>query len=117
MVFKVMLNQLAKLFYENHYARRVGMRFYEENYLVNFGRESVKLFMESYFDLAFCTIINLNYLWHSKNLDAFITNFDTPLDSLVSIITIVYTLLLVIYPIYGFIGIHNNQGRLHTKKV
>lgn len=49
---------LARVFSDYRYARSMGIWAYEENYLVNFGRNTVKLFMESYFDIVFCACLN-----------------------------------------------------------
>jgi len=58
MLFKVSINMLARVFSDYRYARSMGIWAYEENYLVNFGRNTVKLFMESYFDIVFCACLN-----------------------------------------------------------
>jgi|TARA_B110001450_G_C17314709_1_gene356916 hypothetical protein len=71
MLFKISLNMLAKLMYHSHVARLVGQFAYEDHYLINLSRNSIKLFMESYFDLVFCAMINFWALFHFKDLADF----------------------------------------------
>jgi len=73
--------------------------------------------MESYFDLVFCASINIWALIHFRDLTDLKSFFETPLDVLASTFTIIYFILLLVYPIFGFIGVYKNQGRLHTRKV
>ena len=117
MLFKFCLNQLAKLMYKSHYARLVGQFAYEDHYLINLSRDSIKLFMESYFDLVFCAMINIWALTHFQNSADLQSFFETPLDVLASTLTIIYSILLLIYPVFGYIGVWKNQGRLNTRKV
>ena len=39
------------------------------------------------------------------------------MDVLASTLTIIYCILLLIYPVFGYVGVYKNQGRLHTRKV
>ena len=117
MLMKIAVNLLVKKFYRKNFARRIGMQAYEDNYLYNFGRNSVKLFMESYFDLIFCAALNLWALVQCKDRLELESFFNTPLDAIASLLTILYMLLLVVYPIYGFVVVHTNQGKLETRKV
>lgn len=117
MMLKISVNLLAKKCYKKKFARLMGMKVFEDNYLINFGRNSVKLFMESYFDLIFCAALNLWALVQCKDRLELESFFSTPLDVIASSLTILYMLLLVAYPIYGFVVVHTNQGKLETRKV
>jgi len=107
-LFKIAINMLAKLMKKSHYARRMGMSFFEDEYLSNLNRSSVKLFIESYFDLVFCASINLYALFQNKNISDLRSFFETPLDVLSSCLTIIYCILLITYPIFGFVLIRKN---------
>lgn len=117
MVFKCFVNQLAIRMSKFFYARKVGIWAYEDAYFSNLSGNSVKLFMESYFDLMFCNSLGIRTLVSCKNYDEFASFFGTPLEVMSSSITILYFLLLTMYPIYGFVMIHKNQGKLDTQKV
>jgi hypothetical protein len=108
MLLKVALNALAKLLYRFHCFRLLGQFAFEDHYLINLSRSSIKLFMESYFDLVFCASINVWALLHFKNIDDLRSFFNTPLDAMASCLTITYFLLLLIYPLFGFIGVYKN---------
>lgn len=114
MLFKILINLIARVFSGCYYARLVGMWAYEDAYLKNFGRDSVKLFMESYFDLVFCVCINIWALLHTPDFMAF---FSTPLDAACTCLSIILSILILMYPVYGMVVIHKNQGMLHTKKL
>ena len=116
LVFKVCLNQLAKLLSCNHYARRLGIWAYEDSYTNSFGQASAKLFMESYFELAIFTLINIIAMiksGQSGNIEEF---FDSPIEIVCSVLVFLMIILFIIYPIYGAVMIHKNQGYLWTKK-
>ena len=78
MIFKASVNQIAKLLAKNYYARKLGIWAYEDRYLGNFVLSSVKLFMESYFDLTICVGIQLYALYETKSIPEFISYFSTP---------------------------------------
>ena len=115
-VFKFTVNFLAKKMNKLHYARRAGIWAYEDNYPKAFGSSSVKLFMESYFDLVICTMINVLALCQAETSEEFNSFFATPLDAACSTISIVLSLLFIVYPIWGALKIRFNQGNLDSKK-
>lgn len=106
--FTFLLNSFARLCAKRHYARKIGMWAYEENYIVTFNQSTVKLFMESYFDLVICTTINLIALLQTKNIKEFKTFFETPSDAICSTLSIIYSFLFIIYPLWGLIKINAN---------
>jgi len=77
----------------------------------------VKLFIESYFDLCFGVAINLLAFLELQTFQDLEPFFGTPLDITCSIFVITYALLLVLFPLYGFVAIYKNQGNLDKKEV
>ena len=114
-IFLFLVNRLAVCFATNHYARKIGIRVYENNYFKALG--IIKLYMESYFDIVFCSFINLTALWGCNNYTEFRVYFSTPSDFACSVITIFYTLVMPVFPVYGAIMIYYNRDRLEKKKV
>jgi len=70
--------------------------------------------MESYFDLVICTMINVLALIQAKDSDDFNSFFGTSWDAACSTLVIIYSLLFMIYPLWGAIKISLNQGKLET---
>ena len=72
--------------------------------------------MESYFDLCFGVAINLLAFFELRTFGELEPFFGTPLDIACSVIVIIYALLLVLFPLYGFVAIWKNQGKLDKKE-
>ena len=53
------INKICTCCPSNQYVRRLGMFVYEQSYLKSLINASLKLFLESYFDLVICTMVNL----------------------------------------------------------
>lgn len=73
--------------------------------------------MESYFDLCICSFINLNAFVSCNSFQDFKMFWVHPLDILCSSITLIYLVLVILFPIYGFIMIHKNQKVLHRQQI
>jgi hypothetical protein len=114
---KYLINQLSVIFSKNKYARTVGIFVHEDNYLKYGLKAIVKLYMESYFDLIFCTLINLAALMENKSMISFEQFFATRNDIICSIITLFYAVMTIIFPLYGLIMIIKNKDNLTKKKV
>ena len=106
---KFIINRLAVAFARNRFARKVGISVYEPNYWKYFLRSIVKLYMESYFDLIFCTLINVAALLESKDIKVFEQFFATRNDIVCSIITLFYAFMSIVFPIYGLVMILKNR--------
>lgn len=72
---KYFINRVAVTFAKNSYARSMGIRVHEDNYLKALAASSIKLYMESYFDIVFCTLINMDALVESGSADDFMSFF------------------------------------------
>lgn len=58
-LFKAFVNWLATKIASNHYVRLMGMWAYQDQFLFNCSKNTVKLFMEEYFGLVFAVSVNL----------------------------------------------------------
>jgi hypothetical protein len=95
----------------------VGIWAYEDSYTNTFAQASAKLFMESYFELFIFTLINIIAMVDSIQLGILGQFFSTPLEITSSVLVFIIVFTFFVYPIYGAVSIHKNQGRLHLKKV
>jgi hypothetical protein len=59
-LFQYFLNRLAVNHAAHKWARKLGIFVYKPDYNLLMKESTVKLFMESYFDLCICTFINLD---------------------------------------------------------
>lgn len=116
-VFKILLNKLAKMLNKNYYARLIGIWAHEDSYSSMFGIASSKLFMESYFELLIFTIINVLSFEGSINAGTFKQFYSTPLEVVSISLVGAYLLLFLIYPIFGAVLIYMNQENLKYGKV
>jgi hypothetical protein len=97
------------LFAKNRFARKIGISVYENNYWKYFLDSIVKLYMESYFDLIFCTLINVAALMESKDMQVLEQFFATRNDIVCSVITLFYAVMSIVFPIYGLVMIVKNR--------
>ena len=67
-------------------------------------KDSYKLFLESYFEVVVCSTINVIAFINYR--DDFKSFFSTVSDAICSIITIVFSALVLLFPIVGFKLIH-----------
>jgi hypothetical protein len=112
MLFFYLVNKACVLNAKSVVARKVGMFVHEDDYWDSFVDGSVKLFLESYFDLVICTAINISSFFRSKNLQDFKEFFGTSEDILCSTISITYMMFVVFFPYYSFKYIKHHENRL-----
>jgi hypothetical protein len=86
------------------------MLFYEESYWNAFVKGTFKLFLESYFDLVMCVMLNF-YAFITMD-DEWSSFFATRDDALCSTITIIYSVLVLFFPLMCWIMIQRHQGQL-----
>ena len=86
------------------------MLVYEGNYWDEFVKASFKLFLESYFDIVMCVMLNF-YAFITMD-DEWKSFFATRDDALCSSITIIYSALILFFPLMCFRMIRKNQGQL-----
>ena len=116
-LLKYFINLLAICFARNKYARKIGIYVYEKSFFNTFKKSIIKFYMESYFDIIFCTFINLAAFIECASIVEFKTFFKKPLDIACSTITIFYAILTIMFPLYGGILIYYNRNRLEKKKI
>jgi hypothetical protein len=79
------------------------MLFYEGNYWNEFVKATFKLFLESYFDIVMCVLLNLfAFFTMEDDLSSFFATRD---DALCSTITIIYSALVLFFPLMCWIMI------------
>jgi len=88
--------------------RRLGMLAYEDSYWNEFIKASYKLFLESYFDLVMCVLLNL--FAFVKMDDEWSSFFATRDDALCSTVTVLWGFMVLFFPLIAWHLIHHNQG-------
>jgi hypothetical protein len=111
--FVRMLGQaLAVKFSKHERFRKLGIKTYSGSYWNEMKYEVFKLFLESYFDLVLCALLNyLSFEKDGKGIYNFTETFD---DSLCTSITVVYLVLLLVAPFYGLYKIWRSRDELQT---
>jgi hypothetical protein len=81
--------------------------------------ENQKLFLESYFDIAICTIINFYAFWSREDNDGqgILAFMNTSDDIFCTLMTLIHLALLVLFPLLGAVGIYRNFRQLKDDKV
>ena len=64
---KYFCNKLMVCFSQYSFARSIGLRVYKKSYYGDFKSAGLKLLMESYFDIAMCTLLNVLAFLERKN--------------------------------------------------
>ena len=86
------------------------MLVYQKSYWNSLIQSSCKLFLESYFDLVICTLINL-FAFIEYNSE-FATFFIGSSNKLSSVSTIVFTVLITLFPLTTWFIINFSQADL-----
>ena len=60
---------MAKMLSRYHIAREVGIWAYQDSHMRELGMETLKLYLESYFDLVICSFINIDAFLEAKNIE------------------------------------------------
>ena len=98
--------------------RKLGMKMHSSSYWIDSKMETVKLFMECYFDLAMIALLNV--LAFTEVVDGkmmFFEFWSTNADIVCSTLAIVYSVLVLAFPIVGYKKINSNFERLSDKRV
>ena len=109
-LFTYIINKICVCCAKRSIARKIGMLVYEENYWNQFVKSSYKLFLESFFDLVICSLINVFAFFNSA--DKFSTFFESWENIGCSTLSIVYSILIIFFPLMAWRSIQYNQGRL-----
>ena len=95
-------NKLATVFARRRVVRKVAMVFYSRNYMLDWWQSTLKLLIESYFDISICSLLNLYAFWLVKDDAVEIASFFEEDNLFCSIVSIFHTLILVLTPIVGY---------------
>ena len=109
---RFVINQLVKRCARFPRARKIGLWAYESSYFVSCWMAALKLFMESYFDLAMCAAVAGYGMFQLPRGQDFSTLFNTKDDALASSLTIIYAFLTVVAPFIGYFIIIRNLPNL-----
>lgn len=110
MVLLWLTNKTCTCFAGSKIVRKIGIAVHSNNYFHDFVASSFKLFLESYFDIVICTMLNLVSFKRSKNVSDFAEFFGTRDDAVCSTITIVYTIMILFFPFYVYKVIRSYEG-------
>jgi hypothetical protein len=113
-----MLNLLALQCPKNQYARKLGIAVYSKDWKKDIVDQSVKLFVESYFDLVMCSGLAMHafYVDDGKGRYSFPLFWKAKDDIWCSIISIGFTFLIIYYPVKSYLFVLENFDKLHLKK-
>jgi hypothetical protein len=96
---RVLITKACVKFAKNRWAREVGIQAYQPN--PHSVRQSLqRLFLESYFDVAFCAFLNLVAFYESKDVADFAGYFETDIDAINSVIALSFLIAVLIFPFY-----------------
>ena len=111
-------NRICTFFANRSFFRKVGIMFYRKSYMMEIRNAHLKLFMESYFDLAFCALLNFLSFYANKDY-TIAAYFQTNEDIACSTITFIYFVIIFVFPLYGYILIMKNlddHGNLRSSE-
>ena len=97
---------------QRQWARTYGMKAYESNYRHLARVNLEKLLLEKYLDIVIMVVLNVN-AWNQYPELNF---WDGIWNFINSICTIIWILYIVLYPIYGYIGIRMNIDNLESRE-
>ena len=105
---RFLLNSFAKSCPSSSRMRKVGIYAYEASYLRNFWMAFLKLYVESYFDLAMCSALAALAMLEVPRGYNFAEFFRRPDDAMNNTFTILYTFICLITPYVGYKIITSN---------
>lgn len=115
---KFLVNKIAVYFAKYEFCRLIGMRVYSESLWQDFKIGGLKLFIESYFDLAMCSLLNVLAFFEKRGGKYDFYDFWQTRDDIVcSILAIVYAIIIMAFPFYGYKQITKNFKQLSRKEV
>jgi hypothetical protein len=116
MVIKVAVSKLCILLYDKYpdvdWIKDLGVWAHEEEYIWNLRYANAKLFLESYYDLVLCVALGMSAFFGCKNFEEFTQFWTTFEDVLCSSLTILFFILVIAFPLYGYAKIRANQDHL-----
>ena len=116
-----LINMTAVRFSQYKIARTIGQYSYNKSYKNSVWDGMLKMFLECYFDLALCAVLGMHAFIETKHEaapDRAILRFFNGRDNVLnSLITIVYSLMIIVFPFVGFFAIRKHYDILKVKKI
>lgn len=103
---------LIYVFTEVDFIKDLGAITHSSNAMGEYKYANQKLFLESYYDVVMCSIINTIAFKDSKNYDEFKEHWNSFDNVLNSTVTCTCLLLIFVFPIYGFVSIVKHRKSL-----
>jgi len=119
-VFKIAINKvfvrLLTYFPKSKIVMDIGLWGFQIEYLETFKYANQKLFLESYMDIILFSLVNLSAfaLNHWEEFGEYWSGFG---NVVCSMFTVVSLLLIIVFPIFGFVVIHKNRKNLDDEDV
>lgn len=117
---KAIINRIAVHCSRKPMARKIGIWAYEKSYKKTMWQAALKLFIECYFDLTMCVMLSVLSFFELGD-EGFMSLFTSPKmnksDKMATVLTLVYSLLIIVVPIWGYIGIKSNLKSLERHRV
>jgi hypothetical protein len=113
LIIKKFILLICILFKKFRWACYIGRFVFEEDFGHTYKIYQIKILIEAYIDFTIMSFLNIN----SWRIYPKLHFWSSPWDLFSSIGTIMSTLFVVIYPIYGGIAIHQNLDRLDDSNV
>jgi len=111
------VNKLAVCNAKSKWWREIGIKYYVADIKQGIWDGSVKLFMETYIDLCFCALLN-DYAFFESYFNKDWREFWQGYPNIMcSSITMIYTVLVFVFPLWGLYGICKNFGNLQDPVV
>jgi len=112
-----LLNLMAKRMSQFRLARNIGIWAHEQNVWLKMKTAFKKLMLESYFDIIFCAMINLIALSEAVDSGEISKFFRRRDDFVSSTMTIFYTCMIFVFPVYVTLMINRNFKRLGHRHI
>jgi hypothetical protein len=93
------------------------MYFHQEDGFHNLKQNYIKLFLESYFDICFCCVINMIAFVEALQTNTIGDHFATWYDAVNSASTLMYTVLLFYFPLHVYRVITDNFEGLELEVI
>jgi hypothetical protein len=97
-------------------ARIIGIWAFEQSYIGSIWDASLKLFIESFFDVSMCVWLSCLSFMELPPNSSFGVLFTNKSDSMSTSLTLIYLVLIILIPLWGYIGIIKNFKVLDREK-
>ena len=101
-LLRSLLNSIAKTYNWIPWCRKMGIKSYENSYTWKTKQGSLKLFLEGYFDLMLCSLLQIIAIYTSRenpdDLHGFFEGFN---NWFCFVLTCFYSVFLIVFPVFG----------------